>query len=89
MMDEADIEVLLMAALLGRGHENNSVVDVETFEDAGLIDPQAGPRDYFEPYYGVVVAMEDGEVFQLTIVQEKVARPDEGEEEAPILGESE
>ena len=79
-MDEADIEVLLMSRLPGLGHENNAVMDVETFEDAGLIDPQAGPRDFSEPYYGVVVTMEDGEVFQLTIVQEKAVRPDEREE---------
>ncbi len=78
-MDEADIEVLLMSALLGLGHENNAVMDVETFEDAGLIDPQAGPRDFSESYYGVVVTMEDGEVFQLTIRQHSVVRAEEGE----------
>ena len=73
-MDEADVEVLLLLVLPVLEYENNHVKDVETFEDAGLIDPQAGPRDFSEPYYGVVVTMEDGEVFQLTIVQEKAAR---------------
>ena len=78
-MDEADIEALLLLALPGLTHENNFVVDVETFEDAGLIDPQAGPRDFSEPYYGVVVTMEDGETFQLTIRQYRAARSDERE----------
>lgn len=78
-MNETDLESLLLAVLPGKPSNDESIVDVETFFDAGLIDPAAGPRDFSEPYFGVVVTMSDGEEFQLTIVQNKAARPEEDE----------
>ncbi len=78
-MDERDLESLLLGALLGKPSNDNMIVDVETFFDAGLIDPAAAPRDYSEPYYGVVVTMSDGEVFHLTILQHSEARAEEDE----------
>ena len=78
-MDERDLESLLLGALPGKPSNENSIVEVETFFDAGLIDPGAAPRDFSEPYYGVVVTMSDGEVFQLTIRQHSEARPEEDE----------
>jgi hypothetical protein len=79
-MDEQDLESLLLAVLPGKPSNDNTIVDIETFFDAGLIDPEAGPRDFFEPYYGVVVTMSDGEEFHLTILQHSGARPEEDEE---------
>ena len=76
-MDEPDLESLLLDALPGKPSNENTIVEVETFFDAGLIDPAAAPRDYSEPYYGVLVTMSDGEEFQLTIRQSNVARPEE------------
>lgn len=81
-MDEPDLESLLLDVLPGKPSNENTIVEVETFFDAGLIDPAAAPRDYSEPYYGVVVTMEDGEVFHLTILQHSEADPMEREEEA-------
>ncbi len=78
-MDEPDLESLLLGALLGKPSNDNTIVDVETFFDAGLIDPVAAPRDFSEPYYGVVVTMSDGEEFHLTIVLHSEARPEEDE----------
>ena len=78
-MDERDLESLLLSVLPGKPSNDNTIVDVETFFDAGLIDPLA-PHDFSEPYYGVVVTMSDGEVFQLTIRQHSEARPEEDEE---------
>lgn len=78
-MNEQDLESLLLAVLPGKPSNETLIVEVETFFDAGLIDPEAGPRDYSEPYLGVVVTTSDGEEFQLTIVQSKAARPEEDE----------
>ena len=78
-MTEPDLESLLLDVLPGKPSNDEKIVEVETFFDAGLIDPAAAPRDFSEPYYGVVVAMSDGVEFQLTIVQSKAARPEEDE----------
>ena len=78
-MDERDLESLLLGALPGKPSNDNTIVEVETFFDAGLIDPEAGPGDFSEPYYGVVVTMSDGEEFYLTIRQHSGARPEEDE----------
>ncbi len=78
-MDEPDLESLLLDALLGKPSNDNTVVDVETFFDAGLIDPAAVSRDFSEPYYGVVVTMSDGEEFHLTIRLHSEARVEEDE----------
>ncbi|KKL60227.1 hypothetical protein LCGC14_2207460, partial [marine sediment metagenome] len=48
-MDERDLESLLLNALPGKSSNENTIVEVETFFDAGLIDPAAAPRDFSEP----------------------------------------
>ncbi len=78
-MDEQDLESLLLGALPGKPSNDNAIVEVETFFDAGLINPAAAPRDFSEPYYGVVVTMSDGEVFHLTIRLYSEARIEEDE----------
>ena len=78
-MNEQDLESLLLGVLPGKPSSENLIEEVETFFDAGLIDPAAGPRDFSEPYFGVVVTMSDGEVFHLMIRLHSEARPEEDE----------
>lgn len=71
-MNEKDIQDLLNEALNFHNDENDAeIYSINTFKDAGVLTTDKG----------IVLKMEDGSEFQITIVQSKRATKDENDEE--------